>query len=143
MNSVQEEKSYRFSKLETFRKNPKISKIFVREIQGSPQKLSRLVEFLKILKKFFWKSSLSFDDFNMIFGILQVNKKCNTQKILDFRFSNFFDDFGAIFPQNSLKKSDHLLFHGHMSCGIWKINQNHRKNRKIGNLKIFGYYIFY
>ena len=45
-------------------------KLFVSEIQILPQKLSRLVEFLPILKKFFDCFSLSFNAIDITFGIL-------------------------------------------------------------------------
>ena len=45
-------------------------KMFVREIQVLLRKLSRLVEFLQIVKKFFDCFSLSFNDIDITFGIL-------------------------------------------------------------------------
>ena len=48
-----EKKSYRFSKLEVFRKNPKIPGFSYSEIEILLQKLSHIFKILKIVKKFF------------------------------------------------------------------------------------------
>ena len=45
-------------------------RMFVREIQVLLQKLSRLVEFLRIVKKFSDCFSLSFNDVDIVVGIL-------------------------------------------------------------------------
>ena len=78
--------------------------IFVNEIQGFLQKLSQIFKILKIVKKFFWLYSFSFDALDIIFGILQVSKILNTGKIFDFRFFDFFDDFGAFFEGRTTYK---------------------------------------
>ena len=66
-------------------------KLFVSEIQILPQKLSRLIEFLPILKKFSDCFSLSFNAIDITFGtgVFESNPPLTP--------SRFFDEFRGLF----------------------------------------------
>ena len=65
-----EKKKLQPLKVDDISKKSENLKMFVREIQVLLQKLSRLVEFLRIVKKFSDCFSLSFTAIDITFGIL-------------------------------------------------------------------------
>ena len=89
-----------------------------------------------------WLYSFSFESYDIVFGMPNLHKICNTEKFFDFRFFDFLSYFFMIFVKTWWKCYQFACFclffrdFGQFWTKSWKKTRQKSKNRKSKNFSM-------